>query len=116
MDQLSTNFHRSEFACNCGCGQDDVDAGLINVLQELRDALQRPVIVHSGNRCSKYNKKVKGAAKSQHLRGRAADISVKDVSPASLGRAIERILRGRGGLGVYDTFVHVDTRASAARW
>ena len=114
--KLSENFHRSEFVCKCGCGQDDVDAGLINILQTLRDEFQRPVRVHSGNRCSKYNKKVGGKAKSQHLRGRAADISIDGASPAKVGRAVERLLGGTGGLGVYDTFVHVDTRASAARW
>ena len=48
------------------------------VLQPLRDHLGRPVVISSGYRCRELNEKVGGAKNSQHMRGEAADIRVKD--------------------------------------
>lgn len=45
-----------------------------NVLDPLREAYGKPIIVTSGYRCPKLNKAVGGAAKSQHMKGQAADI------------------------------------------
>lgn len=45
-----------------------------NVLQPLRDALNRPIVVSSGYRSPKLNKAVGGASTSHHLTGCAADI------------------------------------------
>lgn len=56
----------------------DITARLIrlaaDVLQPLREAFGRPIIVSSGYRCSALNKAVGGAVNSQHLSGEAADI------------------------------------------
>lgn len=51
-----------------------------NVLQPLRNAYGCPVVVTSGFRCATLNKKVGGAANSQHLYGQAADIVVPNKS------------------------------------
>lgn len=45
-----------------------------NILDPLREAYGKPIIVTSGYRCPKLNKAVGGAAKSQHMKGQAADI------------------------------------------
>lgn len=45
-----------------------------NILDPLRNALGKPIIVTSGYRCPKLNKAVGGAASSQHMKGQAADI------------------------------------------
>lgn len=51
-----------------------------NVLDPLREAYGKPIIVSSGYRCAKLNRVVGGAAKSQHIKGQAADIrSVSDL-------------------------------------
>lgn len=52
-----------------------------NVLQPLRDALGCPIIITSGFRCAELNKRIGGAANSQHLYGQAADfiVSQKDL-------------------------------------
>ncbi|MBR6606421.1 MAG: peptidase M15 [Prevotella sp.] len=51
-----------------------------NVLDPLREAYGKPIIVTSGYRCEKLNKAVGGAASSQHVKGEAADIrSVQDT-------------------------------------
>ena len=63
-----------------------------------------------------YNQKVGGARASQHLLGRAADIQVSGASPLLVGQIAEYYLGGHGGIGVYQTFTHVDTRTARARW
>ena len=46
-----------------------------NVLDPLRAAWGKPIRVNSGYRSPELNKKVGGAATSQHLKGEAADIT-----------------------------------------
>lgn len=46
----------------------------VNILQPIRDAWGAPIKVSSGFRCPALNKKVKGAANSDHIFGAAADI------------------------------------------
>ena len=49
-----------------------------NVLQPLRELYGKPISINSGFRSLQVNKKVKGAQKSQHLKGEAADISCEN--------------------------------------
>lgn len=49
------------------------------ILDPLREAYGKPIIVTSGYRCLRLNQAVGGAASSQHVKGEAADIrSVSD--------------------------------------
>jgi zinc D-Ala-D-Ala carboxypeptidase len=50
----------------------------INVLQPARDEFGKQIIVNSGFRCRELNTKIDGAVKSQHLEGKAADITSID--------------------------------------
>jgi hypothetical protein len=51
-----------------------------NILDPLREAYGKPIIVTSGYRCARLNKVVGGAPSSQHVKGEAADIrSVQDT-------------------------------------
>lgn len=51
-----------------------------NILDPLREAYGRPIIVTSGFRCERLNNLVKGSKTSQHRLGQAADIrTVKDT-------------------------------------
>lgn len=47
-----------------------------NVLDPLREALGRPIVVSSGYRAPLVNRAVGGASSSQHVLGQAADITV----------------------------------------
>lgn len=47
-----------------------------NILDPLREALGKPIIVNSGYRSKALNAKVKGSSTSQHLFGQAADIKI----------------------------------------
>lgn len=47
-----------------------------HVLQPLRDAMQEPIKIGSGYRCTNLNHAVGGVANSQHIRGQAADLCI----------------------------------------
>jgi uncharacterized protein YcbK (DUF882 family) len=102
--------------CGCGCGQLIIDTQLFGVLEFIRARFMRPVTVHSGNRCPAHNAAVGGAAESQHMYGKAADISVEGIDVDSIARAAEQALAD--GIGIYraQNFIHVDVRGSAAKW
>lgn len=59
-----------------------------NVLQPLRDALNAPVVVSSGFRCPALNRAVAGAPDSQHLDGKAADITCPAMSTDALFKRV----------------------------
>lgn len=46
----------------------------INVLQPLREAYGKPIIITSGYRSSRLNRAIGGAKNSEHIKGYAADI------------------------------------------
>ena len=113
---LSTNFKSSEFTCHCGCGQSDVSKDLIDLLEDIRTIVNKPVKILSGRRCPKHNTECGGKTHSQHLLGNAADITVDGLSPKQLATIIEAKFKP-AGMGVYKTFVHVDVRPGPhARW
>jgi len=116
MGDLGKGFNRAEFACPCGCGFDTVDTELMPVLQDVREQFGQPVTINSGCRCPQYNRSVGGALSSQHLKGRAADITVKDVPPSIVQQYLLDKYSERLGIGEYMGFTHIDTRTGRARW
>lgn len=54
--------------------KENLNALVDNVLDPLRELWGEPIIVTSGFRCAKLNRAVGGVAKSQHMKGQAADI------------------------------------------
>ena len=110
------NFKVNEFACSDGSDVVFVSPDLVKVLQQIRDYFKLPVTVNSGYRTPGHNKKVGGAEYSQHLYGMAADISVKGVKPERVYEYVDSLLKNTGGVGLYDTFVHVDVRKVKSRW
>ena len=113
---LSPHFRVREFACRDGADLVKIDTDLVELLERIRTAACGAVTVNSGYRTASYNQKVGGARASQHLLGRAADIQVSGASPLLVGQIAEYYLGGHGGIGVYQTFTHVDTRTARARW
>jgi uncharacterized protein YcbK (DUF882 family) len=109
-------FLRREFACRCGCGFDTVDYQLILILKDIRLHFGLPMIITSGCRCESHNKAVGGGEKSQHLFGRAADFRISGISPSEIYDYILDKWPNRWGVGVYNGWVHIDSRETAARW
>lgn len=116
MGDLSENFSRHEFACKCGCGMDTVDARLLAVLQYLRDETDARITITSGNRCHNHNLKIKGSLNSQHTYSKAADFVVEDHTPSQVYDLLNNWFPDTLGLGVYDGWVHVDSREPMSRW
>lgn len=114
--KLSKNFDRHEFACSCGCASCTIDAGVVKVLQEIRDHFNERVVVTSGVRCMHHNERVGGVSTSQHLQGRAADIVVNNIDPADVANWVDTVYPDSLGLGRYSTFTHIDSRQGKARW
>ena len=122
--QLSKNFKSTEFDCNgkgC-CTETPIEEKLVDVLQKVRDHFGVSVNLNCGYRCPVHNSKTKGASStSQHLKGNAADIVVKNVHPMRVARFIETIPGFAGRIGCYTWddsgkgFVHVDVRGTNSR-
>ena len=113
---LSPNFRVREFACRDGSDLVKIDTDLVELLERIRAAAGGAVTISSGYRTASHNQKVGGARYSQHLLGTAADIVVSGAGPLLVGQMAEYYLGSRGGIGVYQTFTHVDTRSGKARW
>lgn len=114
--KLSNNFRVREFACKDGSDVVFVSSKLVEVLQAIRDHFKAPVTINSGYRSVSYNKKIKGAQFSQHQYGTAADIQVEGVEPEEVYAYAEKLMPKTGGIGLYDTFTHVDVRTARSRW
>lgn len=113
---LKPNFKVKEFACNDGSDTVLISGELVDLLQKIRDHFGVAVTINSGYRTSAYNKKVGGATNSQHVKGTAADIVAKGVDPLTVAQYAEYLMPNSGGIGVYQTFTHVDVRTNRSRW
>ena len=95
---------------------------LVGQLQFLRDYTGRAITVNSAYRSPEHNSKIGGSSSSQHLIGKAADITIEGLKPAEVYRLIDELidmgLMLQGGLGLYEKkgFVHYDIRKTKARW
>lgn len=116
MMNISQHFRRSEFACRCGCGFDDVNLKLIEVLEDVRNHFNAPVYINSGCRCPQHNQTVGGKQNSQHVLGNAADIKVKGFTPKEVADYLASKYQDKFGIGRYKTFTHIDVRAITACW
>ena len=111
--KLSANFHLSEYACKCSkCDEVIVDLDHIVKLQQLRHDLGSSITITSAYRCPDHNKAVGGVKNSQHVKGTATDIQVSGMNPSEVQDSCEKF----DGLGRYDSFTHIDSRGSKARW
>ena len=114
--KVSTNFRVKEFACTDGSDPIFIDSDLVSILQKIRNHFGKSVTITSAYRTPGKNKAVGGETYSQHLYGRAADIKVSGVTPKKVAAYAETLLKGKGGIGTYSTFVHIDVRGTKARW
>lgn len=73
--------------------------------------------INSASRDTVSNKKRRGAQSSQHLKGKALDIDVKDLPKADRIRLIRMFSRmGAKGIGVYKNSIHIDVRRLKKAW
>lgn len=115
----SKNFSPSEIACK-GYASIKVNLYALDRLQALRDAIG-PLKINSAYRSKAHNTAIGGAKNSKHMEGIAFDISL--FIPGREGKKyntdmIVDLAKNIGfhGIGVYDTFIHVDTRKEVVQW
>lgn len=113
---ITKNFKVREFKCKDGSDVIFISDELVKVLQQIRDHFGKAITINSGYRTPAYNKKVGGATYSQHMYGTAADIVVSGVKPSEVYAYADSILPKSGGVGKYETFIHVDVREVKSRF
>lgn len=113
-------FDSKEFASRDGApspyGPMNVKQELVDFLNQLRLRFGKALVVTSGYRSPEHNKAVGGVANSYHTKGLAADVAPMDAKDLNRLWELCRRLNVTGGVGIYDTFVHVDRRGYAARF
>ncbi len=73
--------------------------------------------INSGCRCFEHNVCCNGSWESKHLQARAIDHSIRGISIAELAKYYILRFKGEMGIGLYDTFIHFDSRTDGpARW
>lgn len=101
----------------------------IIILDKLRDDFSMPIRLLSTYRVPAYNTAVGGEPASFHMAFRAIDFACDRGVPGEWAEEL-RSWRGRsfdlpgnagqvpfrGGIGVYKTFVHIDTRGYDSNW
>ena len=125
--KLTNNFTKSEF--DCKSGEEMPLEVLENVkllaiqLQKIRDYVGKPIRINSAYRSEAHNEAIGGVKTSEHILGKAADITIDTFTPDQVVSIIENMLTNEmlggfyiGGLGSYNTFTHVDIREKKARW
>ena len=122
--RLTKNFTQWEFRSRDGAPMpadvlDNVRELACN-LQVLRDFLGEPIKINTAYRSLKHNRSIGSKDSSQHIKGKAADIKVRDLDTEDLYLIMEKLIEigdlKEGGLGLYNTFVHYDIRGTKARW
>jgi hypothetical protein len=123
--QITPHFKLEEFHCHDGTHVPSAALpGLLRLCREVLEPLRAKFgvcRVNSGYRTAAYNKKIGGAPNSQHIydiepASVAADVRLASGTPAQWAAEADRLLAGRGGVGRYSSFVHVDNRPNRARW
>lgn len=112
-------FHAGEFVCRCsdhGCvgKTTPMDTHFLELLEKLRASLGVAIQINSGYRCPKHNAEVGGSPKSQHLLGKAADITCEPRYVDDLKEKANKVFEN-GGMGTAIHWCHVDV-GPKRRW
>lgn len=107
LDRFNTFISHQEFKCRCrfkDCTYTLYLERTINSFLLLREYFGEAIIVTSGYRCQRHNKKVGGLATSYHLKGCAIDLQPKKMDDLDLLESYARIFFDV--VVRYDTFIH----------
>lgn len=110
------NFSEKEFKnCVPSCSLSDMNEEFMDRLQTARTIAGCPFKLNSAFRSVAYEKSKKRTGKSMHTLGRAVDI--KCVDAGSRYRIVESLIAsGFNGIGIGNTFIHVDDRPIKFIW
>lgn len=118
--QISKNFNLKEFTKSPTAKKLNIDNSKVpeyvknnikemvfQVLQPLRDYIDKPITINSGYRCLKLNAAVGGVPTSQHVQGQAVDIKVDGLSSFEIAQAVLDLHLPYDQLILYNDFVHL---------
>jgi len=115
---VTDHFKYSDFICPC-CDVLKIVPGFyrhVSLLERMGQELDSPIIVTSGYRCKSHNAIVGGSPRSWHLIF-ATDIKFEDDDQNKLEAMYEiAVILGFGGIGRYETHLHLDLRPEEVRW
>lgn len=124
--QITKNFNIAEFKCKAN-GEMLLNEAVIEHIQRLqkfRDWYNRVMIITSGYRTPEYNESIGGNLNSQHLKALVSDFALPNEFQTYSSKRQYEYLQNvrkkwgqlckesgiRGGVGWYNTFVHLDSR------
>lgn len=113
--RVSEHFTIGEFQCSDGSDMVKYSTDLVKKLEELRSYTGGSIVIVSGYRSEAKNKAVGGAKSSRHLKGDAADVTVKVNGKAINGKLLCCLCADLGFKGVAlnkgsGNAVHLDMR------
>ena len=127
MGDLTKNISRHELRCRCGnCSvtiQDhepiiQIVQGVCDRIADYYDVDKVRLNITSAARCREYNLRIGSNDESQHIRCNAMDIQIfvdgYHVPPDLVATYLPSGFVG--GVGIYNAFIHIDTRNKIARW
>ena len=110
-------FTHDELQCRCGCDQAPMKEQFMDILIDILEEFDRPMIISSAYRCVKHNDKIGGAKDSPHLHGKAVDVAVNLEEAYDLLKIA--IDYGMTGIGIKQNglmsgrFIHLDNMRNA---
>lgn len=111
-----TGIEVDKTSCPC-CGLSEIDKNFITLLWEYILEIERKygdteIIITSGCRCEKYNKKIGGSYNSAHLPvALACDLTLKNIDIYTIIDMAKMAKKYFNGIGLYEKlFLHVDTK------
>lgn len=106
---IAQYFTKDEFKCKCGkCNcNGDLDSRLVRLLDAMRDAYGKPIVISSAIRCQTHNTNVGSRDTSSHITRCAVDIKINN-SQERLELVRIATIAGFNRIGVGETFIHLD--------
>ena len=101
-------FKNSEIRCKCGCGKLYKDKRAFAMLNQLREAYGKPIILNSAYRCKNHPEESKKKTPGTHNKGIAFDLRCTPREQVELICIAKEV--GFKGFGLAKTFLHVDAR------
>ncbi len=106
---MAKYFNRDEFTCSY-TGDNEIKDEFIERLDALREACGFPFIITSGYRAKSHPVEINKTTTGTHVQGIAADIKVTDATQRF--KIVEEAIKlNFTGIGVANSFVHVDIRS-----
>jgi len=110
---IAEHFTLGEAACSDGSPTIKLHPAAILLVSAIRREFGITRI-NSWYRTPGFNRSINGSEFSKHLYGMAIDVRCDRVTPETVASFADEL--GAGGVGIYDSFTHVDIAGQNRRW